>query len=170
MKECVIVGAVRTPIGRFGGSLKDIGAIDLGALVVKEAVRRVGILPDDVDEVIVGQVGQVAENGFVARAISLKAGMPEKTTAYSVNRQCGSGLQAIADGGIPSVQPRGTMGVGEYIDPDGRRTNNGMDFIPNDSSSHPGKTYLYLFHTRKINCKHLINSNKIINFAQNYLL
>lgn len=77
--------------------MKDIGAIDLGALVVKEAVRRVGILPDDVDEVIVGQVGQVAENGFVARAISLKAGMPEKTTAYSVNRQCGSGLQAIAD-------------------------------------------------------------------------
>lgn len=96
-KECVIVSAVRTPVGSYGGSLKDIRAIDLGAMVVKEAVRRANIAPDVVDEVIVGQVGQVAENGFVARAISLKAGMPEKTTAYSVNRQCGSGLQAVAD-------------------------------------------------------------------------
>ena len=97
MKECVIVSAVRTPIASFGGSLKNMRTIDMGALVVAEAVRRAGLAPEDVDEVIVGQVGQVAENGFIARAISLKAGMPEKTTAYSVNRQCGSGLQAIAD-------------------------------------------------------------------------
>lgn len=97
LKECVIVSAVRTPVGSYGGSLKDVPAIDLGAMVVKEAVRRANVRPDQVDEVIVGQVGQVAENGFVARAISLKAGMPEETTAYSVNRQCGSGLQAIAD-------------------------------------------------------------------------
>lgn len=97
LKECVIVSAVRTPIGSFGGSLKNFKAIDLGAMVVKEAVRRANIRPADVDEVVVGQVGQVAENGFVARAISLKAGLPEETTAYSVNRQCGSGLQAIAD-------------------------------------------------------------------------
>ena len=96
-KECVIVSAVRTPIASFGGSLKDFKAIDLGAMVVKEAVRRANIQPSDVDEVVVGQVGQIAENGFVARAISLKAGLPEETTAYSVNRQCGSGLQAIAD-------------------------------------------------------------------------
>lgn len=97
LKECVIVSAVRTPVASFGGSLKGMTAIDMGALVVKEAVRRAGIQPETVDEVIVGQVGQIAENGFVARAISLKAGMPEKTTAYSVNRQCGSGLQAVAD-------------------------------------------------------------------------
>ena len=96
-KECVIVSAVRTPVGSFGGSLKGIPAIDLGAMVVKEAVRRANIPGEAVDEVIVGQVGEVAENGFVARAISLKAGLPETTTAYSVNRQCGSGLQAIAD-------------------------------------------------------------------------
>lgn len=96
-KECVIVSAVRTPVGSFGGSLKGIPAIDLGAMVVKEAVRRANIPGEAVDEVIVGQVGEVAENGFVARAISLKAGLPEATTAYSVNRQCGSGLQAIAD-------------------------------------------------------------------------
>lgn len=97
LKDVVIVSGVRLPVGSFGGSLKDISAIDMGAMVVKEAVRRAGIQPSDVDEAIVGQVGQIAECGFVARAISLKAGLPETTTAYSVNRQCGSGLQAIAD-------------------------------------------------------------------------
>lgn len=96
-KEVVIVSGVRTPVASFGGSLKDLSAIDLGALVVKEAVKRAGIKSEDVDEVIVGQVGQIAECGFVARAVSLKAGLPDETTAYSVNRQCGSGLQAIAD-------------------------------------------------------------------------
>ncbi len=97
LKKAVIVSGVRLPVGSFGGSLKGISAIDMGAMVVKEAVRRAGIKNTDVDEVIIGQVGQVAENGFVARAISLKAGLPKETTAYSVNRQCGSGLQAIAD-------------------------------------------------------------------------
>lgn len=97
MKEVVIVSGVRTPVGSYGGSLKDVSAIDLGAMVVKEAVNRAGIKPADVNEVIVGQVGQIAECGFVARAISLKAGMPNEATAYSVNRQCGSSLQAIAD-------------------------------------------------------------------------
>lgn len=96
-KEVVIVSGVRLPVGSFGGSLRDISAIDMGAMVVKEAVNRAGIKPEDVNEVIVGQVGQIAENGFVARAVSLKAGMPKECTAYSVNRQCGSGLQAIAD-------------------------------------------------------------------------
>ena len=97
LKELVIVSGVRLPVGSFGGSLKDISAIDMGAMVVKEAVKRAGIEPSDVDETIVGQVGQIAECGFVARAVSLKAGLPETTCAYSVNRQCGSGLQAIAD-------------------------------------------------------------------------
>jgi acetyl-CoA C-acetyltransferase len=96
-KDVVIVAGARTPVGTFGGSLKNVAAIDLGAMVVKEAVKRAGLKPEQVDEVIVGQVGQIAECGFVARAISLKAGLPDTTTAYSVNRQCGSGLQAIAD-------------------------------------------------------------------------
>ena len=97
MKDVVIVSGVRLPVGSYGGSLKDISAIDMGAMVVREAVKRAGIKPEDVNEVIVGQVGEVAENGFVARAISLKAGMPKECTAYSVNRQCGSSLQSIAD-------------------------------------------------------------------------
>lgn len=98
LKEVVVVSGVRLPVGSYGGSLKDISAIDMGAMIVEEAVKRAGIQPSDVDEVIIGQVGEVAENGFVARAISLKAGMPKETTAYSVNRQCGSSLQSIADG------------------------------------------------------------------------
>lgn len=97
LKEVVIVSGCRTAVGSFGKSLKDVSAIDLGALVVKEAVKRAGIDPAVVDEAVVGQVGQVAENGFIARAVSLKAGLPKETLAYSVNRQCGSGLQAIVE-------------------------------------------------------------------------
>lgn len=97
MKEVVIVSGARLPVGSFGGSLKDVSAIDMGAMVVKEAVKRAGIDPALVDECVIGQVGQVAENGFIARAISLQAGLPKQTGAYSVNRQCGSGLQAIAE-------------------------------------------------------------------------
>lgn len=97
MRDVVIVSGVRLPVGSFGGSLKELSAIDMGAMVVKESVHRAGILPSDVDEVIIGQVGEISENGFIARAVSLKAGLPKETTAYSVNRQCGSGLQAIAE-------------------------------------------------------------------------
>nr|WP_211214291.1 thiolase family protein [Siminovitchia fordii] len=98
MKEVVIVSGARTPIGRFGGSLKDIHPTDLAAYAVKEAVKRAGIDSHVVDELIVGNVGQIAENGFIGRVVSLKSDLPEETTAYSVNRQCGSGLQAIVDG------------------------------------------------------------------------
>lgn len=96
-EKVVIVSGARTPVGSYGGSLKDKTAIELGSLVVKEAIKRASIDPKIVDEVIVGQVGQIAENGFIARAVSLSAGLPNQTTSYSVNRQCGSGLQAIAD-------------------------------------------------------------------------
>lgn len=97
LEEVVIVSGARTPIGTFGGSLKDISASDLGALVIKEAVKRAKISSETIDEAIIAQVGQIAEDGFVGRVVSLKAGLPEETTAYSVNRQCGSGLQAIAE-------------------------------------------------------------------------
>ena len=98
IQDVVVVSGVRLPVASFGGSLKTVSVIDMGAMVVREAVKRAGISSTAVNEVIVGQVGQIAECGFVARAISLAAGMPKETTAYSVNRQCGSGLQAIADG------------------------------------------------------------------------
>ena len=97
-KKIVLVSGCRTAIGGFMGGLSSVGQIDLGAIVVKEAVKRAGIAPEKVDEVIVGNVGQIAESGFIARAVMLKAGLPKETTAYSVNRQCASGLQALVDG------------------------------------------------------------------------
>ncbi len=97
-KKIVLVSGARTAIGGFMGGLSTISQIDLGGIVVKEAVKRAGIDPSVVDEVIVGNVGQIAESGFLGRAVMLKAGLPIETTAYSVNRQCGSGLQALVDG------------------------------------------------------------------------
>jgi acetyl-CoA C-acetyltransferase len=94
-KEVVIVSGVRTAIGTMGGTLKDYHQHDLGGAVIAEAVKRAGLEGKFVDEVIVGNVGQIAESGFIARVCMLKAGLPLETTAYSVNRQCGSGLQAI---------------------------------------------------------------------------
>lgn len=96
--DIVIVSGVRTAIGTMGGSFANTHQHDLGAVVIREAVKRAGIAPEDVDEVIVGNVGQIAESGFIARICQLRAGLPKETTAYSVNRQCGSGLQALADG------------------------------------------------------------------------
>lgn len=96
MKEnIVIVSGARTGIGSFGGSLKDFETTDLGAIAIKEAIKRAGISPEDVDEVVMGCVGQIAENAFMARVSSIKAGIPYEATALTVNRLCSSGLQAI---------------------------------------------------------------------------
>ncbi len=96
--EVVITGGARTPIGKFAGSFKEMPCSDLGAIAIRTAVQRAGIEPALVDEVILGCVGQVGEDAFNARLATLKAGLPEKTTAYNVNRLCGSGLQAINSG------------------------------------------------------------------------
>ncbi|MDR1318834.1 MAG: thiolase family protein [Treponema sp.] len=98
MEKVVLVSGCRTAIGTFMGSLSGIDQIELGAIAVREAVKRAGISPEKIDEVIVGNVGQIAQSGFIGRAVSLSAGLPKETTAYSVNRQCGSGLQALVDG------------------------------------------------------------------------
>lgn len=95
MKDVVIVGAARTAIGTFGGALKDVHAADMGAIVIKEALKRAQVDPELVEDVIVGCVGQVAENAFIARMCALRAGLPKHSSAYTVNRLCGSGLQAI---------------------------------------------------------------------------
>ena len=91
----VVAGSVRTAIGKFAGAFKDTPTSDLGARAIRAAVDRAGISPSVVDEVILGCVGQVGEDAFNARLATLKAGLPETTTAFNVNRLCGSGLQAI---------------------------------------------------------------------------
>ncbi|MDA8194869.1 MAG: thiolase family protein [Thermaerobacter sp.] len=96
--DVVIIDGTRTAIGTFGGSLTDVAAKDLGAHVIREALTRSQVSPDLVDEVIMGCVGQAAENAFVARLAALGAGLPVHSTAQTVNRLCGSGLQAIITG------------------------------------------------------------------------
>jgi acetyl-CoA C-acetyltransferase len=91
----VILSACRTPIGSFGGALKDLSAPDLGAIVVREAVARAGVPYSDLGEVVLGCVLQAAAGMNVARQAAIKAGVPIDVPAETVNRVCGSGLQAV---------------------------------------------------------------------------
>jgi acetyl-CoA C-acetyltransferase len=94
-EEVVIVSGVRTAIGRFQGAFSNTPASDLGAAVIREAVARAGIEPTQVDQVILGCVGQVAEDAYIARHAAVKACLPIEVPAYTVNRLCASGLEAI---------------------------------------------------------------------------
>lgn len=96
MKEVVIVSACRTAIGKFGGTLKDVPAVELGAVVIKEAVKRAGIKPEQVEEVVMGNVLQAGLGQNPARQASLKAGMPIETPAMTINKVCGSGLRCVS--------------------------------------------------------------------------
>jgi acetyl-CoA C-acetyltransferase len=93
--ETVILSACRTPIGAFGGALKDLSAVDLGAVVLREALARAKVPPADVGDVIMGCVLQGGAGMNVARQAALKAGLPVEVPAETVNRVCGSGLQAV---------------------------------------------------------------------------
>ncbi|MCQ3802546.1 MAG: thiolase family protein [bacterium] len=94
----VVVGAARTAIGSYGGSLSGIDAYKLGAVTIKESLSRAGVAPEEVDEVVMGQIGQVGPDAYNARRCALEAGLPTSTTAMNVNRLCSSGLQAIITG------------------------------------------------------------------------
>ena len=93
--ETVIVSACRTPIGAFGGVFKDVSAVDLGAVVIREAVARAGVKPADVGDVVMGCVLQAGAGMNVARQAGLKAGLPVDVPGETVNRVCGSGMQAV---------------------------------------------------------------------------
>ena len=95
MREVVLVGACRTAVGKFGGSLKDIPAVELGAIVIREALKRAGIKPEMVDEVILGCVLTGALGQNPARQAMLKAGIPLEVPAVTVNKVCGSGLKSV---------------------------------------------------------------------------
>lgn len=95
MNDIVIIDGLRTPYAKAGTVLKDIPADGLGAFVIRELVAKTGVDPEQVDEVIVGNAGMPAESANIARVAALRAGIPERTPAYSVQRNCASGMQAI---------------------------------------------------------------------------
>ena len=95
MKEVVIVGAVRTAIGNFNGSLASLSAPELGAIVMKAALERTGVKPETLDEVIFGNVLQAGLGQNPARQAAIKAGLPVEVSAYAVNKVCGSGLKTV---------------------------------------------------------------------------
>ena len=95
MKDVVIVGAARTAIGSYGGSLKGVSARELGKIVIKEAIKRAGIQPEQVEEVIMGDVLQGGLGQNVARQMTLDAGIPKEVPAMTIKKVCGSGLRAV---------------------------------------------------------------------------
>ena len=98
-REAVIVSAVRTPVGRCRGALAAVGAPELGALVIAEAVRRAGLQGEEVEEVIFGNLGNT-DSANLARVVTLQAGLPFTVPAITIDRQCSSGLNAIAIGAL----------------------------------------------------------------------
>ncbi len=129
MREVVIVSAVRTPVGSFGGSLSNVPAQDLGAIVIKEALRRAKAAPEMIDEVIMGCVLQAGLGQNVTRQAALKAGLPITVPAMTINKVCGSGLksvilaaQAIASGDAEMLIAGGieNMSMSSYLLPKAR--------------------------------------------------
>ncbi len=95
-REVVIVSACRTPVGSFGGTLKDTPAVELGSLVMQEALKRAGLNGEQLDEVVFGCVLQAAQGQNVARQAMIKAGIPKEVTAFTINKVCASGLRSIS--------------------------------------------------------------------------
>src|SRR5213079_1266339 len=93
--EAVILSACRTPIGAFGGAFKDVSAVELGTVAIRDAIARAGVKPADVGDVVMGCVLQAGNGMNVARQAALKAGLPVEVPGETVNRVCGSGMQAV---------------------------------------------------------------------------
>ncbi|HLL16586.1 MAG TPA: acetyl-CoA C-acetyltransferase [Pyrinomonadaceae bacterium] len=135
--EAVIISAARTPTGKFQGALKDFSATDLGALVVRESVRRANVAPEDVDEVIMGNVVQAGVGQNPARQAALKGGIPFGVSALTINKVCGSGLKSVmlaaqevklGDAGIVVAGGMESMSNAPYLLPkarEGYRLGNG---------------------------------------------
>ena len=95
MRDVVIVSAVRTPVGKFLGALSELSAVELGALAVREAVRRAGIAPETVDECVMGCVLPAGLGQNPARQAALRGGLADTVSALTINMVCGSGLKAV---------------------------------------------------------------------------
>ena len=97
-KNVYIMSGCRTPIGKYGGSLKNVTAHELGTIVVKEAMKRANVPGEMVNEVMLGEVRQSTEASNIARLVALEAGLPETVPGFTVNRLCASAMQAIYSG------------------------------------------------------------------------
>ena len=99
--DLVFLSAKRTPFGTYGGSLKDVSATDLGVYAAKAAIAQAGVKPEDIDNVVFGNVVQTSNDAiYLARHVGLKAGVPQQVPALTVNRLCGSGFQAVVDAAL----------------------------------------------------------------------
>ena len=98
MKDLYVVNCCRTAIGSFGGSLKNVPAAEMGAIVVKEALKRANVAPENVDELMFGCILTAAQGQNVARQVSIKAGIPYSVPAYTVGMVCGSGMKSVIEG------------------------------------------------------------------------
>src|SRR3954463_13624654 len=98
VREVVIVGAARTPIGRYGGALRNVHPADLGAAAARAALERARVSPADVDEVLIGHGRQAGSGPNPARQVGIKAGVPDSVPAQTINKACASGMQTIATG------------------------------------------------------------------------
>ena len=94
-KKVVLAGACRTAIGKMGGQFGNTPAVELGSIVIKEALKRAGVAPEQVDEVMMGCVIQASQGQNVARQASIKAGIPNEVPAFTLNVVCGSGLKCV---------------------------------------------------------------------------
>src|SRR5919106_4053692 len=97
-RDVVILGAARTPIGRYGGSFKDIHPAELGAVAARAAIERAGLKPADIDEVLIGHGRQAGSGPNPGRQVGWRAGIPHTAPAQTINKACASGLQAIVSG------------------------------------------------------------------------
>ncbi|MCK9217963.1 MAG: acetyl-CoA C-acetyltransferase [Firmicutes bacterium] len=152
MKEVVIVSAVRTPIGSYGGSFKDVSAIKLGEVAAKEAMIRANVLPEQIDEVIFGSVLQAGIGQNVARQVAIAAGIPDAVPSMTINKVCGSGLrtvslaaQIIALGDADIVLAGGTenMSATPYLLPKARWGHRMGDGAVVDYMVHDGLTDIF---------------------------
>ena len=132
MREVVIAGAVRTAIGKFGGALAGVPVTELGATVVREATRRAGIAPTDVDEVVMGHVLQAGTGLSSARQVALLSDIPEHVPAYTVNKVCASGMKAVTLGALSIAS-----GENEIVVAGGMESMSGAPFLlPNARWGH----------------------------------
>src|SRR5918993_3506638 len=98
LRDVVILGAARTPIGRFGGALKDVHAAELGVVAARAAIERAGIATADVDEVLMGHGRPAGVGPNPARQVAHRTGIPQSSPAYTINKACAGGMQALASG------------------------------------------------------------------------